>query len=619
MKWVSARRVPILLAAATLIPIGALGLLGLRTLDQERALTRQRQREMLEVASARAALAIDRRLQDIEAQLATGTGVRFLPTGVTSSRDIPILFQPIDTPAPVAVPALASAEAAEFRRRDLPAAEADYARLAAAPASEVRAAALLALGRVRRLRGNTDGALAAYADLERLGDVIVAGQPAALVARQGRCRAWEDVEHTGQLRAAVRDLERSIESGEWAIDRATFDLYREMIQRWGGTAPPVQHLARSEAAADLWRAWRRGELGSRGRRLLSRDAGTVLALWSGTDDRLTVWLATGDDIAASWSSLWADQRIRVTLSGSDGQPFVGSPLSGGVSLTPTETRLPLIVTASLLDTGIADSAGRSRLLTIGLALALTLTIGTVYGLYRTTRRELALARQQAEFVSAVSHEFRTPLTSMRHLTELLVSRAPATEERRTHYYELLAHETERLHRMVESLLSFGRMDVGAYAWQLEPVDVSCIVRDIAGEFRRESVAAGREVTCEIEERLSPIRADREALSRALWNLLENAGKYSEPGRPIHVFARSSGDSVLVGVRDEGIGIPATEHRRIFQKFVRGADATRAGVRGVGLGLALVTRIAEAHGGSVRLESQPGHGSTFTLVLPCLES
>jgi signal transduction histidine kinase len=208
---------------------------------------------------------------------------------------------------------------------------------------------------------------------------------------------------------------------------------------------------------------------------------------------------------------------------------------------------------------------------------------------------------------------------MRHLTELLESRAVTSEERKAHYYALLAHETERLHRMVESLLSFGRMDVDAYSWQLEPAEVDRMVRGIVDEFRHESLAEGRQVCCEVEEGLPAIRADREALSRALWNLLENAGKYSDAGTPIHVFARRRGDTVLLGVRDEGMGIPRAEQRRIFQKFVRGSKATGSGVRGVGLGLALVTRIVEAHGGSVQLDSEPGRGSTFTLVLPCLES
>jgi signal transduction histidine kinase len=96
-------------------------------------------------------------------------------------------------------------------------------------------------------------------------------------------------------------------------------------------------------------------------------------------------------------------------------------------------------------------------------------------------------------------------------------------------------------------------------------------------------------------------------------------KYSEPGTPIRVFAHRVQDSILVGVEDHGTGIPKAEQSTVFQKFVRGAEARRAGVRGVGIGLALVKRIVEAHGGSVQLTSEPGRGSTFTLVLPCLAS
>ena len=204
---------------------------------------------------------------------------------------------------------------------------------------------------------------------------------------------------------------------------------------------------------------------------------------------------------------------------------------------------------------------------------------------------------------------------MRHLTDLLVSRSVPTEERKAYYYELLARETERLHRMVESLLSFGRMEAGAYAWQLEPTDATTLVRTIVDDFRAEPLATHRRLVCEIDEELPAIHVDREALSRAFWNLLENAGKYSEPDSPIRVFAHHQGDSILIGVSDEGIGIPAGERDKIFQKFVRGADAKRAGVRGVGIGLALVQRIVEAHGGSVQVDSQPGRGSTFTIVLP----
>jgi signal transduction histidine kinase len=251
------------------------------------------------------------------------------------------------------------------------------------------------------------------------------------------------------------------------------------------------------------------------------------------------------------------------------------------------------------------------------AFLLMLTAG--YGLYRATTRELSLARQQSDFVSAVSHEFRTPLTSMRHLTELLVSRAVTSEERKSQYYELLSQETERLHRMVESLLSFGRIQAGAYAWCLEPADAGSLLLGVLDEFRREPAAQEHAVLCDVEPGLPPISADRDALSRAILNLLENAGKYSPPGGSIRLFARRQGDSVVLGVEDQGPGIPSAERKTIFQKFVRGADAKHLGVRGVGIGLALVKSIAEAHGGSVTLESEPGHGSKFTLVLPCLES
>jgi signal transduction histidine kinase len=311
--------------------------------------------------------------------------------------------------------------------------------------------------------------------------------------------------------------------------------------------------------------------------------------------------------------------LSVALSGLEGQPLAGERHSGSLALAPSETGLPFILSASAAARADPRASTRERVFLFGLVAAVLATLGATYGLYRVTTREIALAGQQADFVASVSHEFRTPLTSMRHLTEILVSGGITNEERRRHYYALLSRETERLHRLVDGLLTFGRMDVGAYGWNMEPADAADIVATMVEDFRREPVAAGREVTCSIAGDLPSIRADREALSRALWNLLENAVKYSGPGTPIRVFARSQGASLLVGVEDAGVGIPCTEQQRVFQKFVRGSGAARAGVGGVGLGLALVTRIVEAHGGSVRLESEPGRGSTFTLVLPCQES
>jgi signal transduction histidine kinase len=413
-------------------------------------------------------------------------------------------------------------------------------------------------------------------------------------------------------------LARAFASGGWLIDRATFDLYRDMLQRWGAPAVPAEKLARTEAAIQLWSASLSGDLPAKGRRILRVEDGPILAIWSGAPGRLVLWLAAPRELETSLRTLWDPLRLRVSIYDTDGKPVFGESRAGGISLTPGETRLPFILTVASPTTGAGEGATRRALLVSGLLLAFALMLAAAYGLYRATTRELLLARQQSDFVSAVSHEFRTPLTSMRHLTELLVSRGVTSEERKFRYYELLAHETERLHRMVESLLSFGRIEGGGYAWRLEPSDAGHLVRGIVEEFRNEAYAAGRQVQCETAEDLPSIRADREALARAVWNLLENAVKYSPPGASIRVFARRERDTVLLGVEDHGAGIPAAEREAIFQKFVRGAEAKREGVRGVGIGLALVKRIVEAHGGSVRLESEQGRGSTFTLILPCPE-
>jgi len=620
VTWLTTRRLPVLLAAATLIPAVVLVWLGVRLLQQDRELDRQRQRERLEVAAGRVALEIDRRLQDLEAELVAGHGIRLHESGIEAAADGPILFQPADGPAAQPSHAeIAPIEVEEFQRRNLPGAEAAYRRLSTSGEVDVRAAALVGLGRVLRAQRQFDGARRAYDDLARLGPVIVAGQPADLVARQGRARTFESGRDSAALNGEVDELARVLYAGRWLIDRSTFELYRDLLVQWGGPQPLAVDVARSEAAGDLWRMWRRGDLGVRGRRLVQQGSARMLALWtsSGTG-QATLRILADTEMLAAWGPLWRAQGLEVALSSVEGQPIAGERVAGGITLAPSDTRLPFILTASFA-AGDDSASARRQLFLVGLVAAVLLTLGASYALYRTTTREIALARQQADFVSSVSHEFRTPLTSMRHLTELLATNSITSEERRRHYYDLLAHETERLHRMVDSLLSFGRMSAGAYAWQLESAEIGDLVSAVVDEFRRDAAAEHRQVTSEVDANLPGIRADRDALSRALWNLLENAAKYSEASAPIRVFARRQGDRVLVGVQDAGAGIPPSEHERIFQKFVRGDDATRAGVRGVGIGLALVTRIAEAHGGSVRLESEPGRGSTFTLVLPCLES
>lgn len=208
--------------AATLIPVGALGWLGVRVLDQDRALEVQRRRESLELTAGRLALAIGRRLGDLEEQLARGSGIRLTTAGVEPGR----LYQPSVSPAEeVAASVFSAAEELEFQRQDFAGAAEAYRRLAES-SRPARAAALVRLGRVLRKRGDHGGALEVYGRMQEMGPVPVAGQPAELIARQGRCRVFDEAGDTERLRKEVAELARVLYTKSWRIDRATFDLYR---------------------------------------------------------------------------------------------------------------------------------------------------------------------------------------------------------------------------------------------------------------------------------------------------------------------------------------------------------------------------------------------------------
>jgi len=233
-------------------------------------------------------------------------------------------------------------------------------------------------------------------------------------------------------------------------------------------------------------------------------------------------------------------------------------------------------------------------------------------------RELAVARLQSDFVAAVSHEFRTPLTSLKQLAELLSSGRVSTDERRSHYYRVMERESGRLQRLVEGLLDFGRMEAGALEFNKEKVSIRDLLRGVVADFEVE--IADESFNVELNEGGVEATAlvDAEALRRAVWNLLDNAVKYSPDCHTVWVDLKRQDGRAMIAVSDKGIGIPAAELRSIFDKFVRGSSADGRGTKGTGIGLAMVRHIVEAHGGEVSVESQVGRGSTFTIVLPVEE-
>jgi len=183
---------------------------------------------------------------------------------------------------------------------------------------------------------------------------------------------------------------------------------------------------------------------------------------------------------------------------------------------------------------------------------------------------------------------------------------------------LLYTESNRLRRLVEALLNFGRLEAGRLQFHFEEVDAAAFLRQSASEFIEAQQTFGHRL--EIETLEAPkVQADRETLRCVFWNLFENAVKYSPGCDTVWVSLSRSGSQVEIAVRDQGVGIPHSEHRRIFEKFVRGSTAKEKNISGTGIGLAMARQIVRAHGGDITLKSEPGKGSTFRVVLPEMQA
>jgi signal transduction histidine kinase len=232
------------------------------------------------------------------------------------------------------------------------------------------------------------------------------------------------------------------------------------------------------------------------------------------------------------------------------------------------------------------------------------------------QQQLAVAKLRTTFVSAVSHEFRTPLASLRHVTELLTESDAVPPHERRAFYEVLARNTDRLQRLVESLLDFSRMEEGRKPYELQLVRAGALARQVVADFVRDGRTRDAAIDVRVDEPADvDIQVDPVAAGQAIWNVLDNAVKYS-PGQPvIQVTVAPHTDGIAIGVRDQGLGIPSTEQQQVFGKFVRGEQATALGIKGTGLGLSIVSHIMQAHGGTVEVESREGAGSAFVLIFP----
>ena len=503
----------------------------------------------------------------------------------------------------------AEAEAAEFRQGAMDIAVQRYRSLARHADASVRAGALLRLARVLRKRGDTSGAIAASAALATLGTQDADGIPAALAGLDGQRLALTQRGDVDGARRVAENIRQRLDAGEWPLDRGTAEFYRDEVS----DAPRPDAWLLAAAVSEVWNTHGGPSLPSRGLTTVTTAGRPVLVAWRANADAAAIEAVFADRFVGSialagiaWHLADADDQRIAGETGAPPADTVDRVIGGGSSW--------------LLRTwpaaGAPITGARREPMLIAATAGTVLFVWAAAGLMaRALTREARVAQLQTDFVAAVSHEFRSPLTTMRQMAEMLDTDRVPDEARRKQYYRVLAGETTRLQRLVERLLDFGRMEAGHDDMRREHLDVAALVDDVVDEMRESATGGADGSRSSRPRRRCSSRAMPSRSALALRNLVENAIKYSPECPDVTVRVALGRGRASVAVSDTGLGIDRDEQRAIFGKFVRGRAAKATRVRGTGVGLAAVKHVVDAHGGEITLESESGRGSTFTVWLP----
>ena len=478
-------------------------------------------------------------------------------------------------------------EVLEFRNQDYEGAAQVFRTLAAAEEQVVRGGALLRLARNLRKAGESDEALRAYERLGQLGDTLVEGRPAELWARYERLVVLEQLGQTRAHDESAEALFRDLQSGRWQLTGPVFRFYFEATRRWLSSdalaEAAVGHatLAVASGVEALWQQWRHGVRSGRaesGWRNFDTSHGQAFVMWQTGADRLVVLASPLAQVESQLfpqiEAVAKNFNVVVRLTPRDRALASGDDNPGpAIVRTGVETGLPwnVEVRDGNPESVEADLTSRGGLFIGVMSLIATFVIVVGYFGVRSVSRELRAAALQSDFVSAVSHEFRSPLASLRQLGELLEDGRVPSEERRREYYAQLTAETSRLQRLVEGLLDFGRTEAGGREYRFERIDSAALVCGVGAEFSKECAGRGYAVVIDCDVDSVYVKGDAEALSLAIRNLLDNAVKYSATRKTVWLTARQRSSSFEIAVRDEGVGIAACELKQIFGKFVRGSS------------------------------------------------
>jgi two-component system, OmpR family, phosphate regulon sensor histidine kinase PhoR len=262
-----------------------------------------------------------------------------------------------------------------------------------------------------------------------------------------------------------------------------------------------------------------------------------------------------------------------------------------------------------------DVRNRRRTNLFFIILSLSLIFISLAIIYVAWQRDRQLRQLKEDFISNVSHELKTPLSLIRMFSEILVTGRVKDDDKKLDYFRIIHNESDRMSRLINNLLDFANLGRGKNSGYFERTNIAQIVIKSLEAYRHEIQKDGFQLNLEARPDIPDSFADPNAITMAFINLLDNSVKYSGDHKQIDVRVERTNGFVDLIVIDKGIGIPASEQQKIFDKFYRGSEPSVRRIRGSGIGLAITKHVAEMHGGKVLVESEPGKGSTFTLRIP----
>jgi signal transduction histidine kinase len=301
--------------------------------------------------------------------------------------------------------------------------------------------------------------------------------------------------------------------------------------------------------------------------------------------------------------------------GSRGAAIVGLQDPAGLPLGRVFPNARIALPAAAIDGGFFRPNSRTAVYLLIVALGLGIAVFGSYLFWRDMRRDLETAEMRSQFVASVSHELKTPLAAILMFAETLKLGRAGNAEKREEYLDTIVGESRRLDRLLANVLDLSKIEQGRRTYRFEKLSLDGVLETAVRAMDYPLRQKGFDLRLRLEPGIPELPADRDALVQAVLNLLDNAVKYSGEARTIDLILERDGEHAAIRVRDQGLGIAEAEQKRIFDKFYRVPDPRCDGVVGAGLGLSLAAHVAEAHRGRIDVQSKPGAGSVFSILLP----